>query len=137
MKSRQYLEVEDTLDLINKRKKIKSCQSEKVKVLESGTEKTKEDKKVLDKVAQYAIFSLGIISAFLLSLSTDGDWQKWGYIFGFIGQPAWLYTTWKNKQYPIFGLAIFYSFTWMNGIYNNVALSDITELFTRLLHFIA
>ena len=135
-KTRPYFKTCDgcsSFDLTNKR----LCSVKNCKDYSKWKNKTKENKKGLDKVAQYMVFVFGVVAAFLVSLSTDGDLQKWGYLFGVIGCPAWLYTTWVNKQYPLFGLSIFYTFTWTNGLFNNVALSDIADLFTRLIHLIA
>lgn len=45
-------------------------------------------------------------------------WKRWGYIFGLLSTPAWFYTTIKHEQWGIFILAFFYTYAWIQGIYN-------------------
>ena len=45
-------------------------------------------------------------------------WRKWGYILGLCAQPFWFWTTYHNKQWGIFFISIFYSYSWIQGIYN-------------------
>jgi len=38
-----------------------------------------------------------------------------GSLVGLATQPAWLYTTWTNKQWGIFVLSLCYSLMYLNG----------------------
>lgn len=46
------------------------------------------------------------------------NWKRWGYILGLIGQPFWFYTSITNKQWAIVALTVFYTYSWVMGIYN-------------------
>ena len=45
-------------------------------------------------------------------------WGRWGYVLGLCGQPFWLWVTFSNKQWGMFCLCLFYSYSWGQGIYN-------------------
>jgi len=45
-------------------------------------------------------------------------YKKYGYIFGLLSQPFWLYSSFLNRQWGIFFLSIWYTFSWGNGIKN-------------------
>ena len=45
-------------------------------------------------------------------------WGRWGYIFGLLSQPFWLYSAYTNKQWGIFTLSMWYTYSWCQGIYN-------------------
>ena len=47
------------------------------------------------------------------------DWKKYACIFGLIGQPFWLYTTYNSEQWGMFILSLFYTYAWWLGIKNN------------------
>lgn len=69
-----------------------------------------------DIISQCWIIFFGISSIWLVGRLEH--WKRWGYILGLIGQPAWFYTTVKYEQWGIFILAIFYTYAWIQGIYN-------------------
>jgi hypothetical protein len=45
-------------------------------------------------------------------------WKRLGYIFGLCSQPFWMYASITNKQWGIFILTLFYTYSWIQGIYN-------------------
>ncbi|GGD45268.1 hypothetical protein GCM10011514_06630 [Emticicia aquatilis] len=45
-------------------------------------------------------------------------WKRWGYIFGILGQPFWIYTAINNEQWGILAMTFFYTYSWSMGIYN-------------------
>lgn len=47
-----------------------------------------------------------------------------GFIIGFIGQPAWLYTSYTNEQWGIFALSFVYIFSYVNGIKNWISIKN-------------
>src|SRR5690606_569055 len=65
---------------------------------------------------QILIAVLGI-AAVWLSQDERYNRRKYACIFGLIGQPLWLYTTWKAEQWGIFFLSIVYTFAWAKGFY--------------------
>ena len=65
--------------------------------------------------SQIMIFVFGCSSIWLVSRKEI--WKRWGYIIGFLGQPFWFYVTIKNEQWGMFGLTIFYTYSWLIGIY--------------------
>jgi len=50
----------------------------------------------------------------------------YGPIFGIICQPFWFITSWQNKQWGIFALAVWYLFVWTFGFYNHLMLGSYT-----------
>ena len=54
-------------------------------------------------------------------------WKRWGYIFGLISQPAWLYTTYIHEQWGILLLSFFYTYSWGQGVYNYWIKKEITK----------
>jgi hypothetical protein len=67
-------------------------------------------------MSQFFIFIFGCSAIWLVSRREK--WKRWGYIVGLCSQPFWLYTSFINKQYGIFALSLFYTYSWMQGIYN-------------------
>jgi len=45
-------------------------------------------------------------------------WRRWGFILGLLGQPFWLWSTWQNEQWGIFAVSAWYTYSWMQGIWN-------------------
>lgn len=46
------------------------------------------------------------------------DWRRWGYIFGLLSQPFWIYPSIVNEQWGILVMTLFYTYSWCQGIYN-------------------
>jgi nicotinamide riboside transporter PnuC len=51
-------------------------------------------------------------------ISRREKWKRWGYIIGLCGQPFWFYSAFTTKQYGIVLLSVFYTYSWIQGIYN-------------------
>jgi hypothetical protein len=69
-------------------------------------------------IEQAAIAVLGAAAAWL-SQERRSSWRRWACIFGMLGQPFWLYATWKAGQLGMFVLSIVYAVAWMRGIWVN------------------
>jgi hypothetical protein len=41
--------------------------------------------------------------------------ERWGFLIGAAGQPAWLLGTWRAEQWGLFVLAIFFLHGWTTG----------------------
>jgi len=67
-------------------------------------------------ISQVLIILLDALSVWFISRTEK--WKRWGFIFGFAGQPFWLYTSLKNNQWGISLLSIFYMYAFGMGIYN-------------------
>lgn len=65
-----------------------------------------------DEIAQIGLAVFGVIAIILVSIK-----NKWGFVFGLLSQPFWLYSSYVNKQWGIFFLSIIYAFSWFWGIY--------------------
>lgn len=65
-----------------------------------------------DVVAQVGLAIFGLTAIILVSFK-----NKWGFVFGLISQPFWLYSSYVNMQWGIFFLSIIYLFSWAWGIY--------------------
>jgi hypothetical protein len=62
--------------------------------------------------------AIGVTSVTAVWLSQDSRprWRRWAGIFGLIGQPFWMYTSWKASQWGIFGLCFLYTYCWVRGL---------------------
>jgi len=58
---------------------------------------------------QNFILIIGIITASIFNLAKD-KYKKYGSITQLLVQPFWIYATWKNKQYGMFILTMYYTF---------------------------
>lgn len=67
-------------------------------------------------ICQIAILLFGCSSIWLVGRKEH--WKRWAYIIGLLGQPFWIYTTLSTKQYGMFVLTLFYTYSWAQGIYN-------------------
>lgn len=66
-----------------------------------------------DKIIQACIL---FCSCFAIGLISTGTYAKLGFIIGFLGQPFWLYDTFKKKQWGMFVVSLFYTASFANGI---------------------
>jgi len=67
----------------------------------------------------YAQIWIGVLgSSAIWLVGSLGKWKRWGYIVGLCSQPAWFYTAIINEQWGIFALALFYTYSWLHGVYN-------------------
>lgn len=67
-------------------------------------------------ISQIFIMITGSLAIWFVSRKED--WKRWGYIFGMLGQPFWLYTTYENKQWGILIMTLFYTYSWSMGVWN-------------------
>ncbi len=68
-------------------------------------------------ICQALIVILSMLSGCLLSCK--GRWQIWGYVVGLISEPFWMYSAWKNQQWGIVLLVLWYTFWYARGIINH------------------
>lgn len=68
-----------------------------------------------DVISQWAIFFIGPLSIFILSLKNK--YHRWGYVFGLSAQPFWYITTIHHSQWPILAISVIYTLAWLHGIY--------------------
>ncbi|MCK5600499.1 hypothetical protein KAR91_01450 [Candidatus Pacearchaeota archaeon] len=71
------------------------------------------------KLDQVGLLLFGAAAIYLVGLEPSNPYQKWGYVVGLISQPFWLYATYRDEQWGIFYLSIFYTYSWSAGIYNH------------------
>lgn len=69
----------------------------------------------MEIISQVAIFIFGAGAVWFVSRKEK--WSKWGYIFGALGQPFWLYTALHKDQWGIAILTLFYFYSWGQGIW--------------------
>ena len=65
---------------------------------------------------QIAIAILGAAAAWL-SQERRESWRRWACIFGMLGQPFWIYASWKDGQWGIFVVSVIYAMAWMRGLW--------------------
>jgi hypothetical protein len=46
-----------------------------------------------------------------------GEGNKWGFVWGLLGQPFWFWTTIKKKEWGIFILSVAYAILWTKGVW--------------------
>ena len=51
-------------------------------------------------------------------LGRKEKWNRIGYILGLLSQPFWFYTAYTNEQYGILILSLWYTYSWIQGVYN-------------------
>ena len=71
------------------------------------------------KVDQVGLLLFGAAAIYLVGLEPNNPYQKWGYVVGLISQPFWLYSSFKMRNWGIFYLSIFYTYSWGVGIVNH------------------
>lgn len=71
---------------------------------------------MIDTFIQIGIAVISGASIWLLSLR--GMHRRWGFIVGIVGQPLWFYTTFKEAQWGMFALSVWFTYAHLQGIYN-------------------
>lgn len=67
---------------------------------------------------EIGIMFFGALAIYLVG-KKNSKYQKWGYVLGLMGQPFWFWVTIENEQWGILIMTIFYTYSWVNGIYNH------------------
>jgi len=67
-------------------------------------------------IVQAAILIFSAIAIWLVTRKEH--WSRWGYIFGLMSQPFWLYVTWAEGQWGMFALSLWYTYSWLQGVWN-------------------
>jgi nicotinamide riboside transporter PnuC len=65
-----------------------------------------------ENVSQVGISVFGVLAIFLVSRK-----NKWGFVCGLASQPFWYVTAYLNHQWGIMLLNVFYTGSWIYGIY--------------------
>lgn len=71
----------------------------------------------MDVIIQFWIACTGL-TAVLATQQPIERFKRFAPIFGMLGQPAWLYATWKAGQVGMFVLCCAYTLIWGFGFYN-------------------
>lgn len=79
----------------------------------------------LDLLSQFLILCLGGASIWLVSRRES--WNRWGFVIGLLSQPFWFYTTLEAKQYGVFLLNLWYTYSFCQGIYYRFGVHALTE----------
>jgi hypothetical protein len=72
---------------------------------------------MLDSLAQWMIVILGPTAVWVVGWK--GPRRRWGYIIGAACQPFWFITLYENRQWPVFIVAFFYTYSWVMGVWNH------------------
>ena len=67
---------------------------------------------MIDTICQIGVALFGVTAITLVSMK-----NKWGFVFGLASQPFWFITSFNNEQWGIFFLSMFYTGSWVYGIY--------------------
>jgi hypothetical protein len=71
---------------------------------------------MIDWICQVALMVFGGIAIWLVGRLEH--WRRWGYVFGLLGQPFWIYTALYHKQWGVLALSLWYTYSWGQGVYN-------------------
>jgi len=69
-------------------------------------------------MSQIGIVIFGATAIFLVGCK-KWEYQRWGYVCGLCAQPFWYWTTYEAAQWGIFGMSIFYTYSWFRGFRNH------------------
>ena len=58
------------------------------------------------------------VPALYLIAQRNPNLQRWGFIIGLSGQPFWLWSTLDSRQYGMFLVSVFCTWTWTCGVWN-------------------
>jgi small-conductance mechanosensitive channel len=70
----------------------------------------------IDYIAQIWIIIFGCSAIWFVGRLEK--WKRWGYIFGLLSQPAWIYTSIYYNQWGVLILSLWYTYSWIQGVYN-------------------
>lgn len=59
------------------------------------------------------------IPAIYLSQHQKFKFRKYASVFGLIGQPFWIYSSYNSEQWGIFILSFVFTAVWLLGFYNH------------------
>ncbi|MBU2549036.1 MAG: hypothetical protein KKB20_11520 [Proteobacteria bacterium] len=45
-------------------------------------------------------------------------WRRWGFVVGLVGQPLWIWDTWRHEQWGILILSGWFLYAYGQGIWN-------------------
>lgn len=71
-----------------------------------------------DDFLQLLIAALTIPALYLVARPGHDTRRRWGFVIGTLGQPFWLYSTWSDKKFGIFMVAVFCTWSWATGVWN-------------------
>lgn len=69
-----------------------------------------------DRLLQILIAITGALSIMLIT-SPHADVTRVGFIVGLLGQPCWLYCTYKARQWGMFGLTLIFTYSYLRGLF--------------------
>lgn len=67
------------------------------------------------KLASNVFLGIVGVSAIRITQAGTPGQQKWASVLGLIGQPAWFYIAYADKNWGIFVLCLFYTEAWVRG----------------------
>lgn len=71
---------------------------------------------ILDWISQFFIFTFGCAAIWFVGRKEK--WMRWGYVFGLLSEPFWIYTIVAHQQFVILPLTLWYTYSWGQGFYN-------------------
>ncbi|GGI16396.1 hypothetical protein [Oxalicibacterium faecigallinarum] len=69
-----------------------------------------------DRLLQILIAITGALAIMLIT-SPHADVVRVGFIIGLLGQPCWLYCTFKARQWGMFGLTLVFTYSYLRGLF--------------------
>ncbi|MBU2548873.1 MAG: hypothetical protein KKB20_10705 [Proteobacteria bacterium] len=70
----------------------------------------------MEPVIQVAILLSSAAAIWLVGRKEP--WRRWGFIVGFLGQPFWIFDSWRHEQWGIVALSIWFVYSYGQGVWN-------------------
>jgi hypothetical protein len=70
----------------------------------------------MENISQIGIIIFGASAIWFVSRREK--WRRWGYLLGILSQPFWFISAYQSKQWGIFLLSVWYTYSWTQGIWN-------------------
>lgn len=75
------------------------------------------DKEGPEPIVQLVIALSGCITIFFLSNPGHVELARWGFLTGFAGQPFWIWSTARKRQWGMLAVSLFYTGIFLSGLY--------------------
>jgi len=74
----------------------------------------RDDRDTAHHVIQFGVAFFGMLGGWLMA--STGEWQRWGFVLGLLGQPFWIAAAWRAGQWGGLIVSIGFTGAWLAGI---------------------
>ena len=69
------------------------------------------------KILMQGWIALTSMVSIILITSPDSDAMALGFVIGLLGQPAWLYSTYAQRQHGMFIVSVVFTYSYLRGLF--------------------